>query len=66
MKIKDITQFRQYIKKTAGRENDKLTDENFVGSYYQNNGELIKGFFDIYHGRTKSIAKWLRSIAVNI
>jgi AAA domain len=66
MNIKDIAQFRQYIKKTSGRENDNSTDENFVGSYYQQNGTITKGFFEIYHGRTKNIRKWLRANAVNI
>lgn len=66
MKIKNITQFRQYIKKKVGRENDKLTDENFVGTYFENNGELVKGFFEIYHGNKPDIAKYLRATAVNI
>ena len=65
MKIKSAKFFRFWYK-TEVKEiegNDPTHNENFVGTYYKENGKKsIKGFFEMYHGDKPDIASYLPSI----
>lgn len=52
MKIKDIRQFRSFIKTSIKRTKDSNRDEHFAGTehYLSDDQEPIFGFFEMYHG----------------
>jgi hypothetical protein len=65
MKIKSAKSFRFWFKTKIKEieENDPTQNENFVGTYYKENGKkTIKGFFEMYHGHTPDIKGYLPSI----
>lgn len=65
MKIKSAKDFRYWYKtKHLGiDENDRTYNENFLGTYHKENGDIkIKGFFNMYHGDKPDIASFLPSI----
>lgn len=64
MKINSAKSFRFWYK-TKIKEIDKNSpnhNENFVGTYHNENGKKIKGFFEMYHGDKPDIASYLPSI----
>ena len=65
MKIKSAKAFRYWYKtKHLGIDrNDRTHNENFVGTYHKENGDIkFKGFFNMYHGDKPDIASYLPSI----
>lgn len=64
MKIKSAKSFRFWYKtKEKQIEKNNLNyNENFVGTYHEENGKKIKGFFEMYHGDKPDIAGYLPSI----
>lgn len=65
MKIKSAKAFRYWYKtKHLGIDrNDRTHNENFLGTYHKENGDIkFKGFFNMYHGDKPDIASYLPSI----
>jgi hypothetical protein len=64
MRIKDMQNFRWWYKTfKRGRGNDRNTNENFVGTYHEREGQPpINGFFELYHGDKGDIPRYLPSI----
>ncbi|MDI9357360.1 MAG: hypothetical protein QM528_00255 [Phycisphaerales bacterium] len=64
MKIKSARLFRNWYKTEVKKlkDSDQSYNENFVGTYYEERGEHIKGFFEMYHGDKPNIASYLPSI----
>lgn len=67
MKIKSAKSFRFWYKTKVKQIDKKDTsfnnyNENFVGTYHEENGKKIKGFFEMYHGDKPKIADYLPSI----
>lgn len=57
MKIKNIAEFRTWIKNEQDLEN---REENFVGSEKEVNGKKHFGFFSMYHGIKANVYDFLR------
>lgn len=64
MKIKSAKSFRFWYKtKEKQIEKDNLNyNQDFIGTYHEENGKKIKGFFEMYHGDKPDIAGYLPSI----
>ena len=64
MKIKSAKSFRlNYKIETKGIDSlDESYNENFIGTYHEENGKKTKGFFEMYHGHKPDIAGYLPSI----
>jgi hypothetical protein len=63
MKIKDIRQFRSFIKTDIKRTKDSNRDEHFAGTehYTKDDGETIFGFFEMYHGiKSKGVVEGIK------
>ena len=64
MKIKSAKSFRYWYKtkKKQINRDDKCYNEDFVGTYHNENGKkLVKGFFEMYHGHKPDIENYLSS-----
>ena len=65
MEIKSAKAFRNWykIKHFGIDKDDQIHNENFVGTYHKENGNIkYKGFFNMYHGDKPDIAGFLPSI----
>jgi hypothetical protein len=64
VKIKSAKSFRFWYKTKIKhiKENAADYNENFVGTYHSESGEIMKGFFEMYHGHKPDIASYLPSI----
>ena len=64
MKIKSAKSFRFWYKTKVKfiEKKDPNYNENFVGTYHNENGKNIKGFFELYHGDKPDIKGYLPSI----
>ncbi len=59
MIVNSAKEFRTWVKNKDDRYD---INENFIGSYYEENNKKIKGFFNLFHGKKKNIETYLPSL----
>lgn len=59
MIVNSAKEFRTWVKNKDDRQD---INENFIGSYYEENNKKIKGFFNLFHGKKENIETYLPSL----
>lgn len=59
MIVNSAKEFRTWVKNKDDRYD---INENFIGSYYEENNKKIKGFFNLFHGKKENIETYLPSL----
>lgn len=59
MKVNSAKEYRQWVKHQGNRPE---VSEDFIGCSYDNNGQKINGFFNLFHGMKPDIEKYLPSL----
>ena len=59
MKVNSAKEYRQWIRDQRYRPD---VDINFIGCSLKNGNQMIKGFFELFHGFKDDIEKYLPSL----
>ena len=57
-----VNSAKEYRKWVKDQEDRPEVSEDFIGCSYDNNGQKIKGFFNLFHGMKPNIEKYLPSL----